>query len=195
MLTRNTVNSGFRTTRYSFARLRAFMCAVSDNSSASAGSTSGASAARALLRSLIDLSSRACAELTRTRNAKMKESLWIMCLPVLHVALQSGRCNGKIRAKPLLRREFAKIRSHVWFEVEIQGGNATEEGCVNNRAPHDGVPKHVQCTESGCVHNDQNEDRHNKMTRVGFAPGKRVSNRSHQAANHRDERRRDVQPF
>src|SRR5437867_12505961 len=77
-LYRKTVNSGLRTTRYSFLRLRAFVCAVADNACASAGSTSCARAVSALVRSLIDLSSVALAVWTTRRSAKMKKTLRII---------------------------------------------------------------------------------------------------------------------
>src|SRR5215472_15239409 len=98
-LYRNTVNSGLRTTRYSFLSRRAVVCAVSDNAWASAGSTSGESRVRALARSLIDLSSPACVRLTASRNAKMKNSvrLVIYLLGPLHFALGPQERNRKRR--------------------------------------------------------------------------------------------------
>src|SRR5262249_54347665 len=99
-LYRNTVNSGLRTTRYSFLSRRAVVCAVWVNAWASAGSTSDASPVRALARSFIDLSSLACARLTRSRNAKMKSSVRLVMylLGPLHFALRPQQCNRKRRA-------------------------------------------------------------------------------------------------
>src|SRR5437867_11353983 len=78
MLYRKTVNSGLRNTRYSFFRLRAFVCAVADKACASAGSTSRASAVSALAKFLIDLSSLAVAVWTTRRSAKLKKTLRII---------------------------------------------------------------------------------------------------------------------
>src|SRR5437016_7705172 len=99
MLTRNTVNSGLRATRYSRARLRALVCAVTDSSSASAGSTSDASPANALLRSLIDRSSRALAGLTKSKSAKTKKSPRIINLlpPVSSdITIPLSRCRESL---------------------------------------------------------------------------------------------------
>src|ERR1043166_268526 len=96
-LYRNTVNSGLRTTRYSFFSRRAVVCAVYDNAWASAGSTSDANPVRALARSLIDLSSLACARLTTSSDTKTKNStrVVIYLLGRLHFALSPQQRNRK----------------------------------------------------------------------------------------------------
>jgi hypothetical protein len=54
------------------------------------------------------------------------------------------------------------------------------------------VPKHIQSAERGRIHECQNKYRHHEMARPRFARGKTVRDRSHQPANHRDERRGDI---
>src|SRR5438128_12666019 len=63
--------------RYLRARLREAVCAVTDNSSASPGSTSGASATSASRNFLIDFSSFAQTALTQRLNRAMKTTVRI----------------------------------------------------------------------------------------------------------------------
>src|SRR5262249_39589100 len=147
-LYKNTVNSGLRTTRYSFLSRRAVVCAVYDNASASVGSTSDASFVSALARSLIDRSSLACAGPITSRKPKINDRLRIFRVCISHCGVNSAigiLCDTSSVC------EFTKIRSDVWFEIEVPRSGTTEEGGVHDGAPHDGVPKHVQCAEHGCI--------------------------------------------
>ena len=91
--------------------------------------------------------------------------------------------------------EFAKILSDVWFEVKVPRTGATKQRGVNDGMPHNCVPKHVQRAERRRIHDYQHEYRHHEMARPCFARGKTVRDRGHQAADHRDERGGDLQPF
>src|SRR5215212_1380965 len=91
--------------------------------------------------------------------------------------------------------EFAKIVSDVWFEVEVPAACAPKPRGVNDGAPHNRVPKHIQCAERGRIHDYQHKYRHHEMARPRFARGETVRYRSHQAAYHRDERGGDMQPI
>ena len=64
----------------------------------------------------------------------------------------------------LLTCQLAKIRDDVWLEIEVPNRCATEQSTIDNRAPHDCAMNQVQCTENGCVNNNQAEDRNDYMT-------------------------------
>src|SRR4029077_15450492 len=69
---------GVQTRPYSRAQSREAVCAVTESSSASPGSTSGASATSASRNFLIDLSSFAQTALTQRLNAMIKTTVRIM---------------------------------------------------------------------------------------------------------------------
>ena len=132
----------------------------------------------------------------------MKNSVRVVIylLRPLHFALRPQQRNRKHREifSPLPNlspSEFAKILSDVWFEVEVPGTRTTKQRGVNDGTPHNRVPKYIQCAERGRIHDYQHKYRHHEMARPRFARGKTVRDRSHQAADHRDERGGDMQPF
>src|SRR5437764_6554848 len=51
---------------------------------------------------------------------------------MLHLALRGCKGNRKSAAKCLSLRELTKIRSDIWFEIEVPQGDTTEGGGVNN---------------------------------------------------------------
>src|SRR5438105_12620060 len=78
-------NIGDQTRPYSLARLREAVCAVTESSSASPGSTSGASVASASPNFLIDLSSFAQPALTQRLNAMIKTTVRITLAKLVKV--------------------------------------------------------------------------------------------------------------
>src|SRR4029453_7420265 len=79
-----------------------------------------------------------------------------------------------IRCETLSFCKFTKIRCDVWFEIEVPRTSTTKHRGVNDGAPHNWVPKHIQCAEHGRIYDYQDKYRHHEMARPRFMRGKTV---------------------
>src|SRR6266705_483878 len=116
------------TTRHSFANLRAVVCAVAETSSASPGSTSGASVTMASRKPLIDFASPPVAASARMRNAEAKIRLRMTVLdgPKIAVARITQPRND-LPSFIQLRIDRNSNDSHGWslYRCEFPFGQLT----------------------------------------------------------------------
>src|SRR5437016_13029301 len=100
-----------------------------------------------------------------------------------------------LRAVKSSVRELAKIRDHIWFEVEIPKGSAAKQSSVNDCTPHDRIMNQVQRAKDRRIINDQDEHRNHEMTRPIFSHRESVSDERHKDFDDGNQRHCDVQPF